>query len=365
MTGRVRRLEDNAVSVCCARGIQIMHPPTEPRATMTDVIAFARWVDLNVENPVGKDKEPDVVPAEDGRYWSTLPDSVYLEMLAWNEARHYNGQTRFFLETKDLLERLGHRVLIDYAGNAQGLRVHDCPKMAAEFLLGAPDVAAEDLRAIRSRVFEVNASEEDKAAYYRAQYKEAWGLARVDAAFVEAYGTQVGSEKLALLVRLADPGAAPQRVDDGWYTKAVVFRAICVAQLLRALGLKHPLDGGAVVTSLEPIKQLSFVQHWTRNAKLFVGKPTANEKCGEKGLQDVVRPVLKAYGMGLVMDYRKPRGSDGKQIRQRRYRLNPADCQELGELLQLKGVAGGGDWPELGGWLAAHPVTRWAHLTDV
>lgn len=142
------------------------------------------------------------------------------------------------------------------------------------------------------------------------------------------------------------------------------YRAHCVTELIRALGFCHPLDTDTVITSLEPMKDLSFVQHWDRNSRAFLSKkPVLGKTLDEKGLQEICRAVLKAIGIKLVMDFKRPRAAGGKQVKERRFRLDPESCQEAGELLHLKSVVAT-EFTEVMDWLEKHPLQRWKHLKD-
>lgn len=83
----------------------------------------------------------------------------------------------------------------------------------------------------------------------------------------------------------------------------------------------------------------------------------------EKGLQEICRAVLKAIGIKLVMDFKRPRAAGGKQVKERRFRLDPESCQEAGELLHLKSVVAT-EFTEVMDWLEKHPLQRWKHLKD-
>lgn len=361
MTGRVRNLGDPVVFCCCAKGIQISHPPKDGRVTLEDVKSFARWVDDNVKNVVGDCFFLDPVTAENARFFNSIPESLWLDMLSYNEARHLNGQQRFFVEVRELLLHQGHKVTIDYTSNKGGVELHDCPKVATTNLLEAPDVSPRSFKQARDNVFEVSASATEKAIYYRGLYKEAWGLETVDAAFVEAHGPEIGSESQALIVRMLCPAAAPQHVGEHWLTKSLIFKAICVGETVEALGLKHPLDTDTIITDLQPLLSLSFIQHWNFNAKMFIARPVPGKVLDDRGLIEVCKSIFKSLGIRLEMSIKRPRGADGKQHKQRSITLNKEDCQEVGELLQLKGVMAT-EFEGVNEWLLKHPVQRWAHL---
>jgi len=350
------------VSVCCSKGIQIVHPPTEARVTAHDVIDYARWADFSAENVVGNCFMYDMVPGENGEYFTCIPEDVWLTTLATNEARHINGQSRFFMEVKQLLQHQGHKVSIDYTGNPTEIQKYTCPKLATEQLLQAPDLSPRSIQRAQNNIFSVTATEEDKAAYRKAMYKDAWGVKIVDAEFVEQYGTEMGSEQQALLMRVLNPAESPEHMGDTWFDKCLIFKAVCVAELIAALGFKHPLDSDSIITTLEPLKQLAFIKNWEINAKVFLQKkPVAGKVMNERGLQETCRAVLRSIGIGLAIDLKRPRGPDGKQEKQRRYRLSSESCEEAGELMQLKGVVAT-EFSAANEWMQRHPLKRWAHL---
>lgn len=139
-------------------------------------------------------------------------------------------------------------------------------------------------------------------------------------------------------------------------------RAICVRALITTLGFEHPLDNETIISTLHPMKELSFVQHWDRNASMFLGKkPVPGKALDERGLHEICRAVLKTIGIGLTMDFKRPRQADGTQAKVRRYKLNKESCESMGELMVLKGVRAT-QWPAAEKWLEAHPLKRWAHL---
>eukprot|EP00798_Chlamydomonas_sp_ICE-L_P032464 gene32464-biopygen13898 len=269
MTGRVRHLVDTDVRTLVAKNMQVARDATRQHLTHVDLYQWLRWMEgfatcLEVKH----------VPAIDGGDDHTLqelsggalaplfatvaPPTLKMTVESYFLAEIYNASFDYVSCFADLLEHAGHRVDLgtSYAA-VSAARVHAPAEgdveATSEFLLrvlkaqeqldaiigavpvavAAPDnvpvaapvpVAATDILsdvpsamrrkdlmdAIEQRVMANDASEDDKVILYLSRYCSAWGIDRVDEAFLlENKPGAVGSPKARLLSRLLCRGAAP------------------------------------------------------------------------------------------------------------------------------------------------------------
>eukprot|EP00798_Chlamydomonas_sp_ICE-L_P025646 gene25646-biopygen20131 len=274
MTGRVRHLVDTDVRTLVAKNMRVAREATRQHLTHVDLYQWLRWMEgfatcLEVKH----------VPAIDGGDDHTLqelsggdlaplfatvaPPTLKMTVESYFLAEIYNASFDYVSCFADLLENAGHRVDLgtSYAA-VSAARVHAPAEgdveATSEFLLrvlkaqeqldaltgavpvavAAPDnvpvaapvpVAATDILsdvpsamrrkdlmdAIEQRVMANDASEDDKFLLYLSRYCSAWGIDRVDEAFLlENKPGAVGSPKARLLSRLLCPILRPVRGAD-------------------------------------------------------------------------------------------------------------------------------------------------------
>eukprot|EP00798_Chlamydomonas_sp_ICE-L_P032833 gene32833-biopygen12430 len=272
MTGRVRHLVDTDVRTLVAKNMRVARDATRQHLTHVDLYQWLRWMEgfatcLEVKH----------VPAIDGGDDHTLqelsggalaplfatvaPPTLMMTVESYFLAEIYNASFDYVSCFADLLEHAGHRVDLgtSYAA-VSAARVHAPAEgdveATSEFLLrvlkaqeqldaitgavpvavAAPDnvpvaapvpVAATDILsdvpsamrrkdlmdAIEQRVMANDASEDDKFLLYLSRYCSAWGIDRVDEAFLlENKPGAVGSPKARLLSRLLCPILRPMDI---------------------------------------------------------------------------------------------------------------------------------------------------------
>eukprot|EP00798_Chlamydomonas_sp_ICE-L_P003184 gene3184-biopygen20937 len=125
-------------------------------------------------------------------------------------------------------------------------------------ILSNPDVPTamrrkDLLDAIEQRVMANDASEDDKFIMYLSRYCSAWGIDRVDEAFLlENKPGAVGSPKARLMSRLLCPILRPVRGADVHTTEhSGLLKIVLIEETLAALGFSSPFDTETVFTELE------------------------------------------------------------------------------------------------------------------
>eukprot|EP00798_Chlamydomonas_sp_ICE-L_P030196 gene30196-biopygen16056 len=127
---------------------------------------------------------------------------------------------------------------------------------------GVTDILSDDvptamrrkdlMDAIEQRVMANDASEDDKFLLYLSRYCSAWGIDRVDEAFLlENKPGAVGSPKARLLSRLLCPILRPVRGADVHTTEhSGLLKIVLVEETLDAMGFSSPFDTTTVIPNL-------------------------------------------------------------------------------------------------------------------
>eukprot|EP00798_Chlamydomonas_sp_ICE-L_P027840 gene27840-biopygen5243 len=310
MTGRVRHLVDTDVRTLVAKNMRVAREATRQHLTHVDLYQWLRWMEgfstcLDVKHIPAIDGGDDHTLQElsDGvlapLFATVAPPTLKMTVESYFLAEIYNASFDYVSCFADLLEHAGHRMDLgtSYAA-VSAARVHAPPEgdmeATSEFLMRvlkaqeqldaltgvvhapvlalapdavpvpapAPDTVSgtdiptamrrKDLMdAIEQRVMANDASEDDKFIMYLSRYCSAWGIDRVDEAFLlENKPGAVGSPKARLLSRLLCPILRPVRgadvhttehsgqascgVRDGWDLSKV---SKAVKMILNAVGL--------------------------------------------------------------------------------------------------------------------------------
>ena len=219
MTGRIRKLQCTTICCCAAKSIAFTGFP--PRITVDQQWEHIRCVNQSLAAGCMQNVRVE------GGGTAVLPEESALHyVLASNLAKTANGQARFFAEMKLLLEDAGHRVEVvpveAMGGDARsGSEEEETPSTSrrVECLVAAPTMSEEEYACLQRKKMRHEASEEEKWQLEAYEYCRAWGIKRIDRAFLKANGTRAGSPKVALVARLlhitVPPPPAQVRAAEG------------------------------------------------------------------------------------------------------------------------------------------------------
>eukprot|EP00798_Chlamydomonas_sp_ICE-L_P013424 gene13424-biopygen22536 len=369
MTGRVRHLVDTDVRTLVAKNMRVAREATRQHLTHVDLYQWLRWMEgfatcLEVKH----------VPAIDGGDDHTLqelsggdlaplfatvaPPALKMTVESYFLAEIYNASFDYVSCFADLLEHAGHRVDLgtSYAA-VSAARVHAPAEgdveATSEFLLrvfkaqeqldaltGAVPVAVaaldtvpvaapvpvagtdilsdvpsamrrKDLMdAIEQRVMANDASEDDKFILYLSRYCSAWGIDRVDEAFLmKNKPGAVGSPKARLLSRLLCPILRPVRGANVHTTEhSGLLKIVLIEETLAALGFSSPFDTTTVISNLmtafdTKLKGTQMFSNFANTARLF-----SQASCGVRDGWDLrkvskaVKMILNAVGLDMDCD---------------------------------------------------------------
>eukprot|EP00798_Chlamydomonas_sp_ICE-L_P003627 gene3627-biopygen21366 len=276
MTGQVRHLGDTDVRTLVAKNMRVAREATRQHLTHVDLYQWLRWMDGfstcdDVKHVPAIDGGDDHTLQElSGGALAPLsatvaPPTLKMTVESYFLAEIHNASFDYVSCFADLVEPAGHRVDLGTSYAAVSAARVIAPgegdvEATSEFLLrvlkaqeqmdaltgsapapapgtvavAAPDtvaVAAPDtvavaapgtamrrkdlMDAIKQRVMANDASEDDKFILYLSRYCSAWGIDRVDEAFLlENKPGAVGSPKARLLSRLLCPILRPVRGAD-------------------------------------------------------------------------------------------------------------------------------------------------------
>ena len=206
---------------------------------------------------------------------------------------------------------------------------------------------------------------------YVEQYNAVWGVDRIDAAFLEANGTELSSPKVRLLARMLCPDMPPQQdADRSLSDGSGIFKVPRIEEVLEGLGLESAFDDETSIGDLMAafdarLRDSEMFRHYERTARLFQHEgPACDAVTGdvEWDLSKIVRAVNKvlgAVGLGLVKD---------KRTRVLTYRLDPEAVASMVELvkLRLRVVAAPAlvENPHARARVEACTLPRYGHLVD-
>eukprot|EP00798_Chlamydomonas_sp_ICE-L_P023414 gene23414-biopygen13686 len=203
-------------------------------------------------------------------------------------------------------------------------------------ILSNPDVPTamrrKDLMdAIEQRVMANDASEDDKFIMYLSRYCSAWGIDRVDEAFLlENKPGAVGSPKARLMSRLLCPILRPVRGADVHTTEhSGLLKIVLIEETLAALGFSSPFDTETVIPNLMTVfdtklKGTQMFREYNNTARLF-----SQASCGVRDGWDLckvskaVKMILSAVGLDMMNETKRVQFKGKRTQEARNYRLCP------------------------------------------
>lgn len=355
MTGRVRSLADDTVRCCAARTMQITGAAICDAVTVEDTRQYLLWMDRKFRTRDYPMERKRVQGQPDGYYIAPVEGPLFgIEKYA--ETERFNAITRFFYDFKDMARGAGHIVrleetrMLDEEGQdgpdaSAAKRKADRTRYAVDKLLEAPDLAGEQLAAVRKRVFSKQATAEDVWIMQRLAYKTARGIDRIDRAFLEANGEAAVCPKTRQLILVLYPELRNIDQDCGVEERAAVNRIPYILETLEALGFRSPFDKDTRLQSLQQawdarIKKTAMFaerESYSNVANLFGARGTISGDWDLRKITKSVNMVLGSIGIKLISSQTRPRNSEGKQkILFSDYRLCPDSVDNMLELSKLR-----------------------------
>eukprot|EP00798_Chlamydomonas_sp_ICE-L_P032371 gene32372-biopygen2129 len=305
MTGRVRHLVDTDVRTLVAKNMRVAREATRQHLTHVDLYQWLRWMDgfstcddVKHVQAIDGGEEHTLQELSGGALAplcaTVAPPTLKMTVESYFLAEIHNASFDYLSCFADLVEPAGHRVDLGTSYAAVSAARVIAPgegdvEATSEFLLrvlkaqeqmdaltgsapvavpapgtGAvlvavtvpgtnilsnPDVPTamrrkDLLDAIEQRVMANDASEDDKFIMYLSRYCSAWGIDRVDKAFLlENKPGAVGSPKARLMSRLLCPILRPVRGADVHTTEhSGLLKIVLIEETLAALGFSSPFD---------------------------------------------------------------------------------------------------------------------------
>jgi len=212
----------------------------------------------------------------------------------------------------------------------------------------------------RKRIYANDATDEDKWLDFKATYLEAWGIKDVDQEFVEKHGCNAAaSKKVTLLMRLLFPEFHRQFLDDDairMADKVDALKVTCVAEMLEALGVRHPFDADTQIadywnnSAADPVAafessplflNVTAFREYEKTLALFRGEKVVKKKWDRQLVTKTINSVLNAVGLSLKVKNHQVRTAQDR-VRQYTYYLESDDVDEMKELVAIKLDAMGG-----------------------
>ena len=243
---------------------------------------------------------------------TTRDESAFEKARLCVEAEKRNCNSNFLREFIMIAHAACHRVIIHTAsthrtgGTGGG---NEClqSNVSKDLMLKAALIPPEELDDIKLRIFDNEASEDDKWRMYKHSYLMEWGIDDVDKAFLDTFGTLDVATTAAQLTRILIPGGA------GVYEERSVRRGAIVIDIITAMGLLSPFDSTAVdlmEVFNQVLKKHVFFKNYNELApELF--NPNSHIE-GEWDLAKVarsIRMVLNTVGLNLVSTRKQTRES--------------------------------------------------------
>ena len=175
---------------------------------------------------------------------------------------------------------------------------------------------------------------------YTMNYKKAWGLDRIDEAFLRAHGIQPTCPKVAQLIRVMYPSISTEAsLDSAVSARQSILRTPLIREVLQALGVASPFDTEHRIPDLMAVwesglKDTVFFRTYKESAFLF----DANGKTATWTLNTVSKSLGLLLGsVGLKLEsVRKQGRTAGKKTETYSYSLEAESCGEMLELVKLK-----------------------------
>lgn len=388
MLFRVRHLEDVRVRCCVAPTMRLSTEASRAPMTSREMVRWLRWMGSDLrgdtvcaEERLVSDDPCAPAPAHTPHPVAWLPPlSYWLLTMAFVEAERYNARAGFVHEFAHLAEAAGHHVTVERVRDTRRERPEpgaDPAKTAQRMLAAveaAPALTAEESEALRGRVLGNQASSEDKWRHYVEVYKAGWGVDRIDAAFLEANGTEPSSPKVKLLTRVLCPGLRRQPDADVSLTeRANIFKLPRIEEVLEGLGLESAFDDETVIGDLMAafdarLRGSEMFRKYERTARLFRHDASVTGEWDLKKVVKAVNMVLGAVGLGLVVHTSQRRQVNKQRTTVLTYRLDPEAVANMVELvkLRLRVVAAPAlvENPHARARVEACTLPRYGHLVD-
>ncbi len=310
-------------------------------------------------------RSPDSTPV------ACLPQlSYWLLIMSYVEAELYNSRGDYLRELAGLAEDAGHLVVVERvkaasspsavaaelaeeenasevgadASTASESDVAPLSRNAQRLLAaaeGRPSPDGAEVEELRQKASDNRATSADKYRLKLSAYLASWGIDKLDADFVRTNGTEIGSPRAKLLARLLCPSLRPQRdADVSMPEKSSIFKVVLVAETVRALGVKSPLDCETVIDDLMDVfaRRLAgteMFRNYDRTSQLFRGSE------GGVKLPWDLRKVVKAVNMvlgaaGLKVKAASVKRSSMSSVRKTTYTIDPSAVASITELVKLR-----------------------------
>ena len=204
-------------------------------------------------------------------------------------------------------------------------------------LLACADLTEHEFQIIHSRVCSNMASEDDKWLHYRHLYKAKWGIDLISQAFVDEHGTNPGSAKVHLCMRLLFPH---MRVIDCGSVRhsTTLLQVALISQVLAAMGWAHPFDVDKSVLADEAkaaLLQTDMFKNYANNIRLFDPRAKPTKTWNNKAIVDSISLVLGACGMGVESTASRTQ-LDGQRVRTYQYNIAKDSAEMMASLVNLK-----------------------------
>ena len=394
MAFRVRKLKDPVVR-CVAVNMRLSLQGSRPPTTSALMSAWLRSAP-SASPSASYDPFPRSPGFGKAEAEASQADPDLLEIESFVGAERQNANFGYLRELAALAEAAGHQVVLDCSHAAVTVRASpsDMGEESIAAMLSAalsPIDSEAELAALRERQRANTATEGDKWRIYLTQYLAAWGIDRVDAAFLAEHKTQPGSPKARLLCRVLCPALRrPFGADVGYLERAEVLKVRHVEETIAALGLRSPFDDATVVEDLMAtfrtrLAALDMFANYGSTARLFQEArevPSAASDASDASdalasastaktwtLNNVVKAinmVLGAAGLRLVGTLQPRVTVGGKRPKVFTYRLATPNVEDMLELVKLRLRAGGLAPPNAhaSARLAACGLPKYGHLVD-
>jgi hypothetical protein len=229
--------------------------------------------------------------------------------------------------------------------------------------------------AIEQRVMANDASEDDKFILYLSRYCSAWGIDRVDEAFLlENKPGAVGSPKARLLSRLVCPILRPVRGADVHTTEhSGLLKIVLIEETLAALGFVSPFDTTTVIPNLmtafdTKLKGTQMFSGYANTARLF-SQASSGVRDGWdlRKVSKAVKMILNAVGLDIISQTKRVQVKGKRTQEERNYRLCPESVCRMLELVKLRLLRTDltPSNAHAAAALSCHELSMYNHLVDV
>ena len=379
MTGRVRKLRDQTIVCCTSPNMRLTGTASRRAVTYAETMKFLRWMDSRIQEKQlltrqlarfrvssYKDDDDDLDEDECVSGSVTLPEeSPLLALQARELGERENAASRFFFEFRDMAVAGGHAVeVLSDASLTEEALIHSVEDEAAQpapaegepdgkttvigkMLVGALVPVSDDMtpeehfKALETRLFGNEATEDDKWAHYAKSYMVGWGLDRLDEPFLREHDVvRPKCPKVAQLIRvLYPPLCAEATLESAVSARVSILRTPMIREVLQALGFRSPFDTEHRIPDLMAtweagLKDVEFFRTYRQSAKLF----DVNGRTSAWSLNTVSKALGIVLGcIGLKLEStRKQCRLDGKKKETYTYSLDEGQCAEMLELVRLK-----------------------------